>query len=234
MTEELDAIFFDLGGTLVDMTVPREDIWSEVLHDRGEDVDRVALTTALRKADRELDGQFASIQGADERPFWIEYDRMVLKQLDLELGAEEIIQDLSGSMGRMVMDEGNWTDYPDVRPLLDGLGRRDIRVGLISNATDLARKVLRRLDLEKYFDPIIISSEVGHRKPSRHIFDIALRQSGVASSRAVYIGDKPAVDVVGASSAGMNAVLIDRGDLFRKTDCLRIPNLDSLRAFVQL
>ncbi|HUV61727.1 MAG TPA: HAD family hydrolase [Thermoplasmata archaeon] len=234
MTEELDGIFFDLGGTLVDTTVPRELIWSEVLQGRGCEVDIVAIAGALRVVDRELDERFASIQGMDEGPFWLEYNRKVLARLGLELRAEEVVQDLSESMSRMVLDDGNWKDFADVRPLLDGLGNLDIEVGLISNATELARRVLRRLELEKYFEPVIISCEVGHRKPSREIFDIALDESGVAASRAIYIGDKPAVDIVGATNAGMNAVLIDRGDLFPDKDCIRIMNLDSLRTFVQV
>ena len=233
MTEELDAVFFDLGGTLVDTTVPREKIWSDVLHRQGEDVDPTELTAALRMADRDLDERFADIQGVDEKPFWIEYDSAVLKRLGTRLEAEDVIRDLSDSMARMVMDEANWKDYTDVRPFLDDLGSRDLGIGLISNATDLARRVLRRLNLERYFDPIIISSEVGHRKPSERIFQIALAEAGVASSRAMYIGDKPAVDVMGAINAGMNAVLIDRGDLFRDSDCIRIPSLSYLGTYVR-
>jgi putative hydrolase of the HAD superfamily len=234
MTEELDGIFFDLGGTLVDTTVPREQIWSDILQNHGCEVDSAAITGALKAVDRELDERFASIQATDEGPFWLEYDKVVLERLGLELRAEEIVQDLSESMSRMVLDDGNWKDFADAKPLLAGLGNLDVEVGLISNATELARRVLRRLELEKYFEPIIISSEVGHRKPSREIFDIALDESGVAASRAIYIGDKPAVDIVGATNVGMNAVLIDRGDVFPDTDCIRIMNLGSLRTFIQL
>ena len=234
MTEELDAVFLDLGGTLVDTTVPRENIWSDVLLEHGERVKRAEIVAALRKTDRELDDRFATIQGADERPFWIEYDESVLKHMGLGLRAEDVIQDLSAAMRDTIMKDSNWVDYPDARPFLEALSERDLDVGLISNATDLARRVLRRLDLERYFDPIIISSEVGHRKPSKQIFDIALRQTAVASSRALYIGDKPAVDVEGASNAGMNAILIDREGLFPDTDCIRIPDLNSLGAYVRV
>lgn len=232
MTEELDAVFFDLGGTLVDMSVPREDLWSEVLGGHGVDVDRGRLSGALRKADRELDEAFARIQGTDEGPFWKAYDDAVLGNLGTEVDSERFRSDLSEAFGKVVPDEKVWTDYPDAKPLLDRLGERDIRVGLISNATDLARRVLRRLDMERYFDPIVISSEIGHRKPEREIFDKALHEAGVAPSRAIYIGDKLAVDVLGASRAGLNAVLIDRGAVFPDAQCVRITNLSALRAFL--
>ncbi len=232
MTEELDAIFFDLGGTLIDTTVSRERVWANVLRGHGHEVADGAIGMALREADRGLDNRFAAIQGSDEGPFWLDYDRMVLARLGIHLSAEKVVKDLSESMGKMIMDEGNWKDFDDARPLLERLGDTDIKVGLISNATELARKVLRRLELEKYFDPIIISSEVGHRKPEREIFETALDDSGVAASRAIYIGDKPAVDIVGATSAGMNGILIDRGDVFPDSACIRIRNLDCLRTFI--
>jgi HAD superfamily hydrolase (TIGR01509 family) len=232
MTEELDAVFFDLGGTLVDMDVTRESVWAEVLSRHGADIPTDLIAGALRKADRDLDDAFAEIQGIDERPFWKRYDTEVLRSLDIDMDPDEVMTDLSASFGKIIPDERTWKDYPDARPTLDDLVRRDIGVGLISNATDLARRVLRRLGMERYFDPIIISSEIGHRKPEREIFDIALREAGVAPSRALYIGDKLAVDVRGANKVGLNAVLIDRAGVFPDAPCVRISDLSAIRTFL--
>ena len=232
MTEELDAVFFDLGGTLVDMSVPREDLWSKVLSEHGAKVEREELSEALRRTDRDLDEAFARIQGTDERPFWKAYDEAVLANLRVQVDPERFREDLSEAFGNVIPDESVWTDYPDAKPLLERLGERDIQVGLISNATDLARRVLKRLDMERYFDPIVISSEIGHRKPEKAIFEKALDEAGVAASRAIYIGDKLAVDVKGANKAGLNAVLIDRGAVFPDAQCVRITNLSALRAFL--
>ncbi len=232
MTEELDAVFFDLGGTLVDMSVRRESVWAEVLSARGLDLSPEAIADALRRADRDTDDAFARIQGADERPFWMAYDEAVMKSLGVDADTDAVMADLSASFGRIIPDETKWADYPDSKPMLDDLARRDMRVGLISNATDLARRVMKRLDMERYFDPIIISSEIGHRKPDPEIFRRALKGAGVAPSRALYIGDKLAVDVKGASRAGLNAILIDRGAVFPDADCVRVTNLAALRAFL--
>jgi HAD superfamily hydrolase (TIGR01549 family) len=232
MTEELDVVFFDLGGTLIDMSVSRESVWAEALSRHGADVEAETLTRALRKADRDLDEAFADIQGVDEGPFWKRYDAEVVRSLGLGIDPEDVEADLSASFDKIIPDESLWKDYQDAKPTLDALAGRDIEVGLISNATDLARRVLRRLDMEKYFDPIIISSEIGHRKPEREIFDIALNEAGAAPSRALYIGDKYAVDVKGANRAGMNTVLIDRGNVFPDASCVRISDLSALRTFL--
>jgi len=217
---------------LIDMSVSRESVWAEALSRHGADVEAETLTRALRKADRDLDEAFADIQGVDERPFWKRYDTEVVRSLGLDIDPEDVVADLSASFDRIMPDESLWKDYPDTKPTLDGLTGRDIEVGLISNATDLARKVLRRLDMEKYFDPIIISSEIGHRKPEREAFDIALNEAGAAPSRALYIGDKFAVDIKGANRAGMNTVLVDRGNVFPDAPCVRIPDLSALMTFL--
>ncbi len=234
MTEELDVVFFDLGGTLIDVSVPRERVWADVLSRHGEDVDTSVLAESIRAADRDLDESFAGIQGTDEGPFWLEYNSNVLRRLGLDMRAEDVLTELSESFDELVMDEKNWKDYSDTRPLLEDLSRRDMEVGLISNATDLARKVLTRLDLERYFDPIVISSEIGHRKPSREIFRSALEEADAVPSRSLYIGDKPAVDILGARRAGMNAILIDRGDTFPDAECFRIRDLGAIRNFVRV
>jgi putative hydrolase of the HAD superfamily len=234
MTEELDVVFFDLGGTLIDVSVPREHLWAEVLSKHGMEVDIPKLAESIRAADRDMDETFANIQGMDEKPFWLEFNSRVLEGIGVDTRSEEVVSELSKSFGALVTDEEKWKDYPDTRPLLEDLCRRDIEVGLISNATNLARKVLRRLDLEKYFDPIVISSEIGHRKPSREIFDEALDRAGAAPSRSIYIGDKPAVDVLGAKKAGMNAILVDREDTFPEAQCFRVRDLNAIRTFVRV
>jgi putative hydrolase of the HAD superfamily len=112
------------------------------------------------------------------------------------------------------------------------VANRDLVVGVISNATDLARRVLDHLDLSKYFDIMVLSDEVGVRKPSKRIFQIAAEEAGVSPHRCIYAGDKLAVDVVGARSAGMNAVLIDRVGAFPHADCIRGSDLNIFRRFL--
>ncbi len=65
---------------------------------------------------------------------------------------------------------------------------------------------LAKLDLLKYFPVRIYSCDVGYRKPSRHIFNIALDRLGTPARRAVFVGDLLDADVRGAKRAGMQAV----------------------------
>jgi putative hydrolase of the HAD superfamily len=178
-----------------------------------------------------LDAEFAEIDGKDEARFWHEYDDIVLADLGIKTHIEEVSKDLSKSFEEIMKKVESWTEYPDVRPALERLRRRDFKLGIVSNATDLLNKVFDNLDLRKYFDFVIISDEVGVRKPSPRIFMMASEAAGASPSRSIYLGDKPAVDINGATRAGMNAILVDRANAFPDARCLRIRDLTYLKRF---
>lgn len=69
---------------------------------------------------------------------------------------------------------------------------------------------LRELSLIDRFNVRVYSSDVGYRKPDRRIFDLTLDRLGIPADRAVYVGDLPHIDVLGARRAGMAAVWMNR------------------------
>ena len=100
--------------------------------------------------------------------------------------------------------------FEDVLPTLEYLGGH-YRLGLISNglAGDQRPKI-DRFDLARFFSVVVISEEVGLRKPNPAIFKLALSGLGVSGQFAAYVGDNPAHDVVGAHAAGLAAIWLRR------------------------
>jgi putative hydrolase of the HAD superfamily len=84
------------------------------------------------------------------------------------------------------------------------------KLGLISNFTHapVIHKSLRKLDLCKHFNAIVISEEVGRRKPSPEIFQAALTRLKVRAEEVVYVGDSPIEDVKGAKEAGLTTIFV--------------------------
>ncbi len=60
------------------------------------------------------------------------------------------------------------------------------------------------------FDTIVVSDEVGWRKPRRDIFDAALGRLGVRAEESLFVGDRADMDVLGAQRIGMDAAWINR------------------------
>ena len=232
MSEEFDAVFLDAGGTLIDLDPPRHEVMRQVLSKHGFDVSSSEAKKALDKTERAFDEETATLQGSDERLFWRKFDAHTLKMLGIEADPEAIEKDLSEAFYKATFGVNSWKPYPDAKPLLDDLGKRDFVVGMVSNATDLLRRVLDNLGFANYFDVLVISDEVGVRKPAPEIFWIACRQAGVPPNRCLYIGDKFAVDIVGAKNAGLNAILLDRPGIFSDVDCVKVRDLNAIRHFL--
>ena len=103
-----------------------------------------------------------------------------------------------------------WRIYDDVLPVLDELAARGVRLAVISNWDERLRDLLRRLRLDSRFEAIVVSSEVGHPKPDRAIFDGAAVKLGLPASQILHIGDSIEMDLNGARAAGFMALQIRR------------------------
>ncbi|HYN75412.1 MAG TPA: HAD family hydrolase [Candidatus Limnocylindria bacterium] len=104
-----------------------------------------------------------------------------------------------------------WTD-PEVRPLLESLRERGLKVGLLSNTLwtrSYHEYVLERDGILELFDGAVYSSEVPWTKPHPEAFLSAMRILGVGDpSACVFVGDRPFDDIHGAKDVGMRAVLV--------------------------
>ncbi len=97
------------------------------------------------------------------------------------------------------------------RGLLHELRRRH-RLGVVSNFdyAPTAHFILEREGIAELFTTVVVSDEVGWRKPKAIIFERALERLGMASERALFVGDRADIDVAGAHGAGMKAVWVNR------------------------
>jgi putative hydrolase of the HAD superfamily len=93
--------------------------------------------------------------------------------------------------------------------LLESLRARGLKLALVSNTGSpewLLRPVLERQGIVERVDAIVLSSEVGKRKPHPAIFERALAELGVEPGEALFVGDRLDADVLGASRVGMKTV----------------------------
>ena len=65
------------------------------------------------------------------------------------------------------------------------------------------------MHLEKEFDDILVSGDIGFHKPDRRIYDYAANRLGVENKYCLFVGDSDITDIPGAIIAGMEAVWLD-------------------------
>jgi len=97
---------------------------------------------------------------------------------------------------------------PGAGGTLELLRKRGVKLALLSNCTDGAyvATVVRRLGWEGYFDPFVVSADIGVRKPLPEAFRPVLDRWKMPSGEIAMVGDSLYHDVAGAQRLGLQAV----------------------------
>ena len=104
-----------------------------------------------------------------------------------------------------------WSLFDDAIPCLDALDAAGIRVGVITNGdAGFQQEKVEAVGLADRLEAVVASGSVGFAKPDPRIFLRACSELGVEPNEALYIGDRLQTDAIGAVSAGLAGVWIDR------------------------
>ena len=103
-----------------------------------------------------------------------------------------------------------------VRPLWEGLRKRGVRVGVLSNTIwprEYHRGVFERDGVLDLIDADIYSSELDWTKPHPEAFRAAAAALGVDPAETIYVGDRPFEDIHGSQLAGMRAIWVPHSQI---------------------
>ncbi|HEX4122411.1 MAG TPA: HAD-IA family hydrolase [Verrucomicrobiae bacterium] len=193
------AVTFDVGGTLIEP-------WPSVGHIYAEIAKRHGINVAAEKLER----QFATAWKAKKN---FGYSMAEWSDLVTQSFAEVTPPPgdaLFSDLYREFASATAWRIFDDVVPCLRSLKGRGLKLGIISNWDDRLRPLLGALELEKYFDAVLVSSEVRHHKPDSRLFEAAAARLGEPAETILHIGDSAGEDLQGARGAGFKALLLRR------------------------
>lgn len=210
----LDAVVLDFGHTIVDFALNEQ-----ALHAAYEEVRQLLVEYAAS----EVPSASALVEGVSKRlsaRVNESYERQDLQELDIVAEFQALLADLNicvpdnltrtivGIEHRALLAE--LFVPPANLAALQALRSEGLRLGLVSNITylgDMVRDDLDRLGLLELFGAVILSSEIGVRKPHPRIYEAALDQLHVPAVHTVFVGDRLREDVMGPKSVGMRAIL---------------------------
>jgi putative hydrolase of the HAD superfamily len=100
------------------------------------------------------------------------------------------------------------------------LKEKGYRLSVVSNFdhAPTVRELLGGFGIADFFEHIVISEEVGWRKPHRKIFEFALAALGENASDVLFIGDNPEADIMGSSDCGIDSVWVKRKEQFTRAE----------------
>ncbi len=190
----VDAVLFDYGGVL---TVPMRRSIEAWIAEEG--IDPASFTSTLKAwlgRNAEAGSPIHRLE-TGELPE-AEFDATFAAALRTRSGAPV---DPDGVLRRMFArveeDPAMWELARDLRAAGTG-------VAIVSNSWG-GGNLYPRARLRELFEPVIISEEVGLRKPDPAIFALALERLGVPAERAAFIDDA-APNVEGAAALGIRAI----------------------------
>lgn len=218
-----DWVFLDAGNTLVTIDF---DYLRELLQANGHSTGEPELARSELTARRTVD-QAHVVRGTSDRTRWMPFFEMLLAGAGVRDAG--LCARLLPVLEARQRSHNLWRRIPpEVPPALAALKAAGYRLAVISNSDGRLENLLRDIKLVDPFEFVIDSGKVGCEKPDPQIFRIALERAGIGPDRAVYCGDLYHVDVLGARSAGIEAVLLDPASAHTGAPCPRIASLSEL------
>jgi HAD superfamily hydrolase (TIGR01509 family) len=218
MPAPLKAIFFDVGNTLL---FPDRSHILAPLHQRKLTPTPEQWHAIERKTKKEFD-EILKHDGRSDHSFWYLFYWHLLEELGVHDDA------LRNALVDATRISANWRDIcPGTRETLLRLRRR-YPLAVISNADGKIDDVLTRCGIADCFAAITDSGLVGYEKPHPAIFEAALRGMDATAEQSLYVGDMYSVDYLGATRAGMRAVLFDVSGAYRESGLPRVESLEEL------
>ena len=202
----LDAVVFDLDGTLCRYTISVEAVFRAALPRAGIEPDLLGDLAVAAERYARLWGE---VQGALESTDRIRLH--IIGRLLGERGGGDATRAarLSDAYGA-VRDETGIRAFDGARELLEDLRGR-YALGLLTNGpSDMQWEKIRSLHFGRSFDAIVVAGDVGIYKPDRRAFEALLDRLDVRPSAALFVGDNHELDIVGARRAGMRTAWVRR------------------------
>jgi HAD superfamily hydrolase (TIGR01662 family) len=108
--------------------------------------------------------------------------------------------------------QDHWRLGDDTLETLEALQEWGYRMGIISNASDRedVRVLMKKGNLDSFFEHVIVSAEEGVRKPHPRIFQKGLRKFRTTPDHCVMVGDTLSADILGANQMGISSIWINR------------------------
>ena len=222
----ISAILFDAGNTLIYADPER---LADILRSTG------AVTDARRVAAAEMEarrGLHACIQdgcNGTEPEVWQDYFTDIFRLAGVP---DEGMAEAGRLLWEVHSREHLWTHVaPGTEATLVELRDAGYRLAVISNADGRMEGVLQEVGLRPHFEFVMDSEVVGMEKPDPEIFLEGARRLESEPRKCLYVGDLFPVDYLGATRAGLQAVLLDPLGL-HDGRAPSVPDLNALPAFL--
>ncbi|QGH35209.1 HAD-IA family hydrolase [Gracilibacillus salitolerans] len=189
----MKAVLFDLDGTLLDRETSIN-IFAEKQYNK--------YYNALKHIDKDL-YIYRFIELDNRGMVWKDkvYQQLVKEFRLKDLTWEELLHDYVNQF------RYSCTPFSNLYQMLDNIKNINFKLGMITNGKEPFQSYnISALELEDYFDIVLISEKEGIKKPNPKIFEKALKHLHVQPNESFFVGDHPENDINAANKVGMKSI----------------------------
>ena len=185
----IKAVVFDMFETLITLFTEHTYFGEDAASDAGVDPVIYRKVWHENEADRTT-GKITIEEGIAE----------TLRKLDVY--SDELLEKIVGK--RLFALKETFDQIPDESvALLEGLKKKGIKIGLITNTFSDERSLIRNSKLIPYFDAVRISYEEGILKPDPRLYLSIMEELDVKPEECLYVGDGGSRELYAAREVGM-------------------------------
>ena len=206
------SIFFDFVGTLAFNDPPRAWHYLKACAKRGIFLNRREVWAAVNGVWATIDHEEnmahpeASGSREDYDAFRTDIESQILDALGVEAHKDEIIREVL----TVHDDPRAYTLFPEVPETVRRLHDAGYKLCVVSNFSWDLPQLVDALGIGAYMTSAITSARVGYRKPHPRMFEAAVQALDADPLSSLFVGDTYQDDVMGPTSLGFEAILVDR------------------------
>ncbi len=219
----IKALFFDLNGTVIDIRTDESgpDVYrtlSNLLDYQGVRLSPDEFRDAFWERNKK--------QRKSSPEFYPEFDAVgIFESILLDYGTEftrRLPKTIQKTLPLLLAQAFRAATrfqlqlYPGVTDILDMLGERYLLAAVSDGQSAWAIPELNSVGLSAYFKEVVVSSDLGYRKPDPRIFRIVLDKLNLTPEEVLFIGNDMYRDVCGAKRVGMKTIFFQSNQGDRK------------------
>ena len=200
------VIFFDAVGTLVHPEPSAPAVYAAIGRRFGSRLEEAQIALRFRAAfRRQEEADYANgLRTSEEREI-ARWRAIVREVMDDVADAEACFQALYAHFA----GADAWCCVPETTEVLATLAARGHALGIASNFDQRLRSIVEQMPPLRPVRYLVISSEIGWRKPAVNFFVDMCQQAGATADQVLYVGDDPINDYEGGRSAGLRVLILE-------------------------
>tara|TARA_R110002020_G_scaffold86144_6_gene212430 strand:- start:12908 stop:13597 length:690 start_codon:yes stop_codon:yes gene_type:complete len=212
-----DCVVFDFANTLGALSPKREEIVKSFLNSWGLPVPPFKnIYEAFLATDEALPySSLKILNDCNKSEFYERYNLLLFKFLGVPSSfprKPDNFYNLFYSFYHSVRP--HWTVSKESISLLRFLNESKIRVGIASNFDSNLVSYLKKINVEKYIDFLVVSAIIDKEKPGKDFYQYIIDKHGVNPDSTIYVGDSYSLDYEPSFNLGFKSVLYDPYDSF--------------------